>query len=136
MSNGPTPGDQLPIISIPLNSVVFYSCTVWTSVSKVVQLTDSVGNVLFTMQGSSPGPNYPATSIGSGSATAGDISGNYTLSINNGGGFNAPDVLWDQLSITMNNNTYLQSYTYIAEDSNDQDFNDCYLNLYWFSTTG
>ncbi|MDQ5826019.1 MAG: hypothetical protein M3441_17625 [Chloroflexota bacterium] len=136
MSNGPTPGNQLPPLIIPKGSRVFYSTMVETWRKAFVQLKDSTGKVIFTLEGMSPKDPFKAVSIGDGSFQAEDPSENYTLSIGTEGSAKGATVLWNHDALVMGNTIYLQCYTYISEDAGDKDFNDCYVSLYWFHSVG
>lgn len=133
MSFGPVSGNSIPIV-LPPGKMVFWSVIAQAANSQFVQLKHSGGDVLFTAEGASSGGG--PTQIGQGNFTIHDQSGNCTMSIGVNGGLSWSTVLWDDITISLGQNIMCSNFNFIAEDANDQDFNDSAVSLTWFNSVG
>lgn len=133
MSYGPVSGNSIPIV-LPTGKTAFWSVIAQAAYNQFVQLQDSGGNVIFTAQGASSGGG--PTQIGQGSFTVKDPSGNYTMSIGINGGSSWSTVLWDDITVSLGQNIMCSNFNFIAEDANDQDYNDSAVSLTWFNSVG
>ena len=134
MSFGPVSGNSIPIV-LPTGKTAFWSVIAQADFNQYVQLRDSGGNVIFTAQGSSSGGGAP-TQIGNGSFAINDQTGNYTMSIGINGGSSWSTVLWDDITVSLGQNIMCSNFNFIAEDANDQDYNDSAVSLTWFNSVG
>ena len=134
LAMNPVPGSGIAV-TLPPGKVVFWSALVQAAWSQFVQLKDSQGNVVFTVQGASPDGHSP-TQIGQGFFKPSDPSGNYTLWLGVNGGGAWSQVIWGQDSLSTGGTAYLTKYVFACEDGADSDFNDTYLQMQWFEFLG
>ena len=130
----PVLGKAIPL-TLPAGKVVFWSALVQAAWKQFVRLQDSKGNVVFTVQGSSPDGHSP-TQIGQGFFQPSDPSGNYVLSLGVNGGAAWSQVIWAQDALSAGGTAYLTKYVFATEDGADSDFNDTYLQMQWFEYLG
>lgn len=134
MSVGPVSGNGITLTLAP-GKTVFWTAVAQADFPQYLQLRDSANTIIFTAQGASTGGGAP-TQIGSGNFTVADASGRYSAYIGTYGGSRWSSVLWDQTAITLGATVYFNRYTFISEDSVDQDYNDSCLSLVWFNSLG
>lgn len=134
MSNGPVAGNGIAI-TIPAGKVVFWTALVQAAFNQFIQVKDGSGNVVFTVQGASSQGGTP-TQIGQGFFQASDPNGAYTVWIGVNGGQWWQSVLWDEKPISVGGTAYFDQFTFISEDSTDNDFNDTCLQMRWFQFLG
>jgi hypothetical protein len=133
MSFGPVSGNSIPIV-LPPGKTVFWSVIAQAANSQFVQLKHSSGLVLFGAEGASSGGG--PTQIGQGNFTIHDQSGSCTMSIGVNGGSSWSTVLWDDITISLGQTIMCSNFNFIAEDANDQDYNDSAVSLTWFNSVG
>ncbi|HEX7884718.1 MAG TPA: hypothetical protein VF474_01960 [Phenylobacterium sp.] len=131
MSNGPVPGNGVPI-DLPLGKIVFWSAVVQAANNQFVQLKDSNNAVLFTAQGSGVAP----TQIGQGFFQVSATSQACTVWLGIDGGAQWSQVLWTQDAVSDGGSVCMGKYLFVSEDGADQDFNDTCLQIQWFDQVG
>lgn len=134
MSNGPVSGGGIAV-AIPQGKTAFWTVTAQAAVSQFVQLRDSLGNVVFTASGASPGGHSPSQ-LGAGAFVANDPTGAYTLYVGTNGGQTWSSVLWDSIPLTLGGAVMNTTVNFISEDGADQDYNDSHTAITWFDRIG
>ena len=130
----PVPGNGIGI-NLPAGKIVFWSAVVQAAWQQFVQLKDSSGNVVFTVEGASP-DGHSATQIGEGFFQPADPSGNYTVWLGVNGGASWSQVIFAQDALSSGGSAFLTKYVFAAEDGADNDYNDTYLQMQWFEYVG
>ena len=135
-TRGSVKGDALPPLPIPSGKQIFYTALVQALKKQYIQLSNSDGTPVFTLEGSSPPPDFRPTPIGNAFFNASDPTGKYLLKIGTDSGQNWSNVLCSFSKIHLGGIKYYHQYVFVSEDSTDQDYNDSYLILYWFEKKG
>ncbi len=121
-------------ISLTPGKVAFWSVTAQAQLNQYVALKDSSGGEVFHATGSG-GTGGTPQQIGSGTFKV-NTNGNYTLYIGTNGGKTWSQVLWGDLPLNYRGTIYLDTLTFISEDSGDIDFNDSVLTISTFNSLG
>ncbi len=134
MSIGPVSGNGIPI-TLPTGKTIFWSVTVQAANEQYICVKDSQQNQIFSTQGASSGGGQP-TQIAQGIFQAADPTGNYTVYLGTNGGSQWSKVIYDNDTLTLGATVYYGQYTFITEDSTDNDYNDTCLQINWFQSLG
>ena len=116
-------------IKIPNGKTCFWSMITQAAYVQTLIIKDSAGNPVVNQSGQSVHPTL--ANHGSFVANTGD--GHYTVEIQ-ANGVNER-VIYAENSNVFQGTICQQTWTFVSEDSTDNDFNDCFVILTWFNKT-
>lgn len=131
MSNGPYTS---PVqFNMPSGKGVVWIATTQSGLPQTVTVTDAAQNTVISASGPGDGGQAPNI-IGYGVFTSSNAGETYTVSIEANG--QPSQIINDGLELGVGTTIMSGTWSFVSEDSSDNDFNDTSLTLTWFDKMG